>query len=67
MTAVNCPLCVLRFPTKTERDWHMRNDHQQVHVRPPTEHPLRWTGPRRSGPGGQLDPEQAPEQAEEQG
>jgi hypothetical protein len=26
MTAVNCPLCELRFPNRNERDWHVREE-----------------------------------------
>jgi hypothetical protein len=42
MTAVNCPMCVLGFATRTERDWHLRNEHQHARVHPPT---------NRSAPG----------------
>ena len=31
MTAVNCPMCELRFATRTERDWHLRNEHHHPH------------------------------------
>jgi hypothetical protein len=42
MTAVNCPMCELRFPNKNERDWHLRNEHQHLHVHPPTQRPVSW-------------------------
>jgi hypothetical protein len=44
VTAVNCPMCELRFATKNERDWHLRNEHEHLHVHPPTaEQPAtRW-------------------------
>lgn len=42
MTAVNCPMCELRFPTRNERDWHLRNEHQHLHVRPPMNRPVEW-------------------------
>ena len=42
MTAVNCPMCELRFTNKNERDWHLRNEHGHLHVHPPTERPTRW-------------------------
>ena len=36
MTAVNCPMCELRFATRTERDWHLRNEHRHhEHRHPP--------------------------------
>ena len=34
MTAVNCPMCELRFATRNERDWHLRNEHEHLHVHP---------------------------------
>jgi hypothetical protein len=43
MTAVNCPMCELRFATRTERDWHLRNEHQHAHVHGPTNRPVPWT------------------------
>lgn len=42
MTAVNCPMCELRFASKNERDWHLRNEHEHVHVHPPTNEPVEW-------------------------
>ena len=42
MTAVNCPMCELRFTNKNERDWHLRNEHLHLHVHPPAERPLGW-------------------------
>jgi hypothetical protein len=47
MTAVNCPMCELRFATRTERDWHLRNEHQRAHVHPPANRPAPWTHPAR--------------------
>jgi hypothetical protein len=32
MTVVNCPLCVLRFATKNERDDHVRTEHGEHHL-----------------------------------
>ena len=49
MTAVNCPMCVLRFATRTERDWHLRNEHQHAHVHPPTNQSAPWTPAGASG------------------
>jgi hypothetical protein len=37
MTAVNCPLCELRFATRTERDWQLRNEHRHRHPHPPAQ------------------------------
>ena len=64
MTAVNCPMCELRFATRNERDWHLRNEHEHLHVHPPADGPaLRWhrpepaprdaerDGPEEEGPG----------------
>jgi hypothetical protein len=48
MTAVNCPMCELRFRNKNERDWHLRNEHQHLRVHPPTERPAPW--PRHADP-----------------
>jgi hypothetical protein len=42
MTAVNCPMCALRFATKNERDWHLCNEHEHLHVHPPTNRPVEW-------------------------
>jgi hypothetical protein len=39
MTAVNCPLCELRFANRNERDWHLRNEHQRAHLHPPANSP----------------------------
>ena len=43
MTAVNCPMCELRFRTRTERDWHLHNEHHHPHrsVDPPGGHAAR--------------------------
>ena len=57
MTAVNCPMCVLRFATRTERDWHLRNEHQHAHAHPPTNQSAAWT--RRSPV---LEPELEPDE-----
>jgi hypothetical protein len=35
MTAVNCPMCELRFVTRTERDWHLRNEHRHHELHRP--------------------------------
>jgi hypothetical protein len=43
MTAVNCPMCELRFATKNERDWHLRNEHEHLHVHPPLNRPVEWS------------------------
>jgi hypothetical protein len=58
MTAVNCPMCELRFATRTERDWHLRNEHQQVHVHPPTNTPAPWTSHHARAPEPEPDEEQ---------
>lgn len=42
MTAVNCPMCELRFATKNERDWHLRNEHEHLHVHRPVDRPVVW-------------------------
>ncbi len=44
MAAVNCPLCELRFASKNERDWHLRNEHEHLHVHPPVDpsHHIWW-------------------------
>jgi hypothetical protein len=42
MTAVNCPMCELRFATKNERDWHLRNEHEHLHVHRPTDRSIDW-------------------------
>ena len=47
MTAVNCPMCELRFPNRNERDWHLRNEHQRAHLHPPAKPPTSWV--RRDG------------------
>jgi len=63
MTAVNCPMCELRFPSRNERDWHLRNEHHQVHVHPPAERPLTW--PARPAPGAGAVPEPESTEAEQ--
>ena len=35
MTVAPCPLCELRFATRTERDWHVRNEHGHPHTHRP--------------------------------
>jgi hypothetical protein len=35
MTVAHCPLCELRFATRTERDWHVRNEHGHAHTHRP--------------------------------
>jgi hypothetical protein len=59
MTAVNCPMCELRFRNKNERDWHLRNEHQHLHVHPPTEHPVGWA--RHTDPAPAEDDAAAPQ------
>lgn len=53
MTVHQCPECVLRFATKTELEWHLREEHPtfrhdypaQVHEHPAPEH-IRASSPR---------------------
>jgi hypothetical protein len=52
MTAVNCPMCELRFTTRTERDWHLRNEHWH--------HELRRPGAEGGGHSGVAQPEPPP-------
>ena len=33
MTAVHCPMCELSFRSRTERDWHLRNEHRHHELR----------------------------------
>ena len=40
---VRQPMCELRFATKNERDWHLRNEHEHLHVHPPTNRPVEWS------------------------
>ena len=49
MTAVNCPMCELRFRAKNERDWHLDNEHHPVHVHAPTAPPMAWARPPARG------------------
>jgi hypothetical protein len=51
MSAVNCPMCELRFPSRNERDWHLRNEHEHLHVHKPTDHTEVWW--RRPAPDSQ--------------
>ncbi|MCW2724862.1 MAG: hypothetical protein JWN35_1783 [Frankiales bacterium] len=60
MTVHQCPECVLRFATKTELEWHLREEHPtfrhdypaQVHEHPAPEH-IRasspWTRMKQAG------------------
>jgi hypothetical protein len=50
MTVVNCPMCELRFTNKNERDWHLRNEHEHLHVHPPAERPVGWHRPADPAP-----------------
>jgi hypothetical protein len=59
MTALNCPMCELRFATRTERDWHLRNEHQRAHVHPPANQPPAWTR-HAAAPAGEAPPEPRP-------
>lgn len=51
VTAVNCPLCELRFATRNERDWHLRNEHEHLHVHKPSDRTVVWR--RRAAPHGE--------------
>jgi len=42
MSAVNCPMCELRFPSRNERDWHLRNEHEHMHVHQPADRTEIW-------------------------
>jgi len=42
MSAVNCPMCELRFPSRNERDWHLRNEHEHMHVHRPADRAEIW-------------------------
>jgi hypothetical protein len=42
MSAVNCPMCELRFPSRNERDWHLRNEHEHMHVHRPADQTEIW-------------------------
>ena len=53
MTVVNCPLCVLRFATKNERDDHLRTEHGQHHLH------RRATGHQTPAPEPPPEPEEA--------
>lgn len=35
MTVHGCPVCELRFRTKNERDWHLREEHGSHRVHHP--------------------------------
>ena len=37
MAVVNCAMCELRFATRAERDWHLRNEHRHAHTHHPVE------------------------------
>jgi len=34
MTVHNCPLCELRFASRSECEWHLRNEHRHAHTHP---------------------------------
>jgi len=53
MSAVNCPMCELRFPSRNERDWHLRNEHEHLHARRPSERTVVWW--RHPPPDGRQD------------
>ena len=53
MTAVNCPMCDLRFSSRNERDWHLRNEHEHMHVHKPTDQTVVWW--RRPSADGQQE------------
>jgi hypothetical protein len=42
MSAVNCPMCELRFPSRNERDWHLRNEHEHMHAHKPADRTEIW-------------------------
>jgi hypothetical protein len=52
MTAVNCPLCQLRFASKNERDWHLRDEHGSHHIH----HPITRHEPGRPAPAPSPEP-----------
>ena len=60
MTAVSCPLCELRFASRNERDWHLREEHGSHRTHPP----VRAADPvaefRRRHPAGGPAPEEGP-------
>jgi hypothetical protein len=58
MSAVNCPMCELRFPSRNERDWHLRNEHEHLHVHKPSDRPVAWW--RHPPPDGQQQEPPAP-------
>lgn len=55
MTAVNCPMCQLRFTNRNERDWHLRNEHEHPHPHPPTIRSLEW--PHHPATGSDRNPD----------
>ena len=60
MTAVNCPMCELRFASKNERDWHLNNEHHPVHVQAPVSRPVAWKRPVTSArPDNTVEPAEA--------
>ena len=62
LSAVNCPLCELRFASRNERDWHLRNEHQHAHVHPPANRPAPWRPRHAEEPAAQPDrDEEAPQ------
>jgi hypothetical protein len=58
MTAVNCPLCELRFSNRNERDWHLRNEHRHAH----THHPAERAAPAADQQDPASQPESDPEE-----
>ena len=57
MTAVNCPMCELRFSNRNERDWHLRNEHEHIHPHAPaTDRPDVWW--RRAAAAADVQPDQ---------
>jgi hypothetical protein len=59
MTVVNCPMCELRFATRTERDWHLRNEHRHAHTHHPME-TMPAVATAGTGPALHPEPEDTP-------
>lgn len=59
MSAVNCPMCELRFPSRNERDWHLRNEHEHMHVHKPADNRTEVWWRHASRNGQQKPPPQA--------
>jgi hypothetical protein len=52
MTAVECPVCHLRFHARTELEWHGRNDHchrHQAHPEQTGDRQADQPAPQRAG------------------